>query len=401
MLNLAFFTKIKKQERGQIVLSESKVFKLALFSTSAMTILAGVIVSPALPSIEEYFIDTENASLLVRLIITMPALFVMLFAPLVGILMDKIARLKLLYPSILLWTFAGIAPAFLDDLILILISRALLGLATAFVMSVAMTLLGDYYHDRLDNVLGLQNFIMALLGALATFLGGMLVNIAWQYIFFIYAFGFIVFIACKLYLFEPKLMQENFKARKQAMEYKPFLQAWFLAFLISVIFYLCPTLLPFYIKQYLALGVNFTTIAMALPPLTWGICVLFYKKLSLKLGLFGLYKIAFLCWGFGFLLIALVPNFLAFILALLLIGAGAGLAYTNNPAWILKLAHTNLRARAVSILSSSLFFGQFLSPFISTPLLHNFTIAQLFLGFALVLFMLVFYFYKQEKIQKK
>ena len=119
-------------------------------------------------------------------------------------MIDRIGRLKLLYPSILLWSFSGIAGAFLDNLYLILVSRALLGLATAFVMSCVMTLLGDYYAKggRLEGALGLQNCIMA-------FAGGLLAGLAWQYIFLVYGFGFFVLFACAYYLFESKIKRKQ------------------------------------------------------------------------------------------------------------------------------------------------------------------------------------------------
>ena len=68
-----------KLEQRLISLTNRAGFKLALFSASAMTILAGVIISPALPSIESHFHATPNATLLTKCIVTMPALFVMLF----------------------------------------------------------------------------------------------------------------------------------------------------------------------------------------------------------------------------------------------------------------------------------------------------------------------------------
>ncbi len=384
-------------DKKLIDITERVGFKIALFSVSMMTILAGVIVSPALPAIEAHFSGVANVEILTRLIVTMPALFVMLFAPVAGALVDRFGKLKFLYPSILVWTLSGCAGAFMDNLYLILLCRAIFGVATAFVMTISTALVGDYFSkggvNRLQSALGFQNFIMAFGGAGATLAGGLLVTLSWRYIFLVYGFGFVILLLNALYLFEPKFTRKNARQTPIKMRLKPYLGAWFMGFFGSVVYYLCPTQLPFYIRDYLGLGSVFVGVAIAVPPITYGLCALFYKKMSLRFSLFGLYSFGALLFGVGFLIIVFIHDFSALLTAMAIIGFGSGLVYINNSAWILKLAPNTERGKVAGILSSCIFLGQFLSPLLTQPLVARIGLFSAFLLYAVLIFIVAMAFF--------
>ncbi len=71
------------------------------------------------------------------------------------------------------WTISGVSGFFLNDIYAILTSRAIFGMATAFIMTGASALLGDYYSrggfNRRENALSLQGFFCAV-GVLFLFL---------------------------------------------------------------------------------------------------------------------------------------------------------------------------------------------------------------------------------------
>lgn len=388
-------------DKKLISVTERIGFKLALFSVSMMTTLAGVIVSPALPAIEAHFSSTANVELLTRLIVTMPALFVLLFAPVAGALADRFGKLKFLYLSILVWTLSGCAGAFVDSLYLILVCRAIFGIATAFVMTISTALVGDYFSkggvNRLQSALGFQNFIMAFGGAGATLAGGLLVTLSWRYIFLVYGFGFVILLLNVIYLFEPKFTRKKTAQTPTKMRFKPYLGAWFMGFFGSVVYYLCPTQLPFYIRDYLGLDSTFVGIAFAISPLTYGLCALFYKKMSLRFSLFGLYSFGALLFGVGFLIVVFIHDFGALLTAMAIIGFGSGLVYINNSAWILKLSPITERGKVAGILSSCIFLGQFLCPLLTQPLVAQIGLFGAFLLYAVLIFIVAVVFFVAKR----
>lgn len=61
-------------------LTDTFLFQVTLFATASMTVLGGTIIAPSLPHFEEHFADVPHIDMLSRLVLTLPALFIMIFA---------------------------------------------------------------------------------------------------------------------------------------------------------------------------------------------------------------------------------------------------------------------------------------------------------------------------------
>ncbi|MEL6527253.1 MAG: MFS transporter, partial [Chloroflexota bacterium] len=75
---------------------DSRVLQGTLLAAGTLTVMASATISPALPAITEAFADTPNIDLLVSLLLTIPALFIALGAPLAGVIVDRFGRKRLL-----------------------------------------------------------------------------------------------------------------------------------------------------------------------------------------------------------------------------------------------------------------------------------------------------------------
>ena len=79
-------------------------------------------------------------------------------------------------------------------------------------------------------------------------------------------------------------------------------------------------------------------------------------------------------------------------LGLALFGAVGGLITTNNSAYLFQKAPENVRARAYGGLASCIFFGQFISPVITTPMVLAFGLKiQFGIWVAVILCVSLFY----------
>ncbi|API59337.1 hypothetical protein BSL82_08455 [Tardibacter chloracetimidivorans] len=67
-------------------------------------------------------------------------------SPLSGLLADKLGRRPLLIGSGLLFAGLGVAPFFLDDIVIILATRFGLGIAAVAFSTVGATLVGDHFR---------------------------------------------------------------------------------------------------------------------------------------------------------------------------------------------------------------------------------------------------------------
>jgi MFS family permease len=117
--------------------------KATLLLTSTLTVMSGATISPSLPAMQEYFANVENSELLVRLVLTIPALFIAFGGLFAGQLADRFGRKPLLIVSTLVYGFAGCSGLVLNSLWTLLIGRALLGLSVAGVMTGVTTLIAD------------------------------------------------------------------------------------------------------------------------------------------------------------------------------------------------------------------------------------------------------------------
>ena len=64
----------------------SRLVMWVLLFVSSLTVMSGATISPALPEMQAQFSGTRNAELLVRLVLTMPALFIIICGPIAGVL---------------------------------------------------------------------------------------------------------------------------------------------------------------------------------------------------------------------------------------------------------------------------------------------------------------------------
>jgi hypothetical protein len=60
------------------------LIKITLLLASTLTVMAGATIAPSLPAMQDHFSEIANSQFLVKLILTIPALFIALGSPLAG-----------------------------------------------------------------------------------------------------------------------------------------------------------------------------------------------------------------------------------------------------------------------------------------------------------------------------
>ena len=519
---------LNKLEQKIYTLTERTGLKLALFLIASMTTLSGSIIAPALPAIAEKFHTTPHIDILAPLVMSLPALFVTLTAPLAGVLMDKFGRLRLLYGGMLAWSVAGVAGAWCENLYVLLAVRALFGVATAFVMNGANVLVADYFSigGRREAALSAQNAVMAFMGVSMSIAVGGLAGVSSEACFLVYGVGAVIWAMSLPYLFEPRRqdghlalsdksarlqparpcrtpqipssqtlecqkmecqkLQLDFHLESHALDSKPTLESapsliasklkqaeqatssttdsksfletspkascailesstldskptlesnldstaqalplaqsdskpchratshkkldskmmsespkskgllaktkraksripayamdfWRLCGVIAmgificVIFYVCPTQMPFVLKHTLGLHPTALGALLSLPALHYGLISLFYKRIHARLGIAWVFVWASLLDSAGFALLASSHHLGLIVLAFALIGCGSGLLSINTSSWLFSFALESVRARYFGYLAGAIFLGQFLSPLLSQPLVR-------------------------------
>lgn len=178
---------------------------VVLMASAVMPVMAIVSLVPVLPMLAREFSTTSGAAILVPMMLTVPALCVALFSPIAGWLSDRVGRKRILVAALFLYGLIGLLPLFLDHLPLILGSRILLGVNEAAIMTVATTMLGDYFDGkRRERWVAIQTAVTSLSAIVLIAVGGILGEaFGSRGPFMLYLLALPIGIAAAVLLFEP------------------------------------------------------------------------------------------------------------------------------------------------------------------------------------------------------
>ncbi|MCP1315616.1 MULTISPECIES: MFS transporter [unclassified Halomonas] len=347
-------------------ISHSTHTKAVLLFASTMTVMSGAIISPALPGIGRFYADAPQV--LIQLILTLPALMITLFSPLMGYLADRFGRKPLLILMLSVYGLAGASGFLIDDVNLLLASRALMGVAVAGILSISTTLVGDYFSgaERV-RFLGLQSSAMALGGVIFINLGGLLSDWSWRGPFLLYLTGVLLLPYALLVLREPSRAKED-GAAHQAPFARLDLGRTALAYLIAMIsmmmFYLFPAQLPFLLAEQgvesgLAIGA-----ALSMAALTASLVSFCYGRLKAHLSVMSVYVLGFSVAAAGLFITGSAHGYAMAVIGAAVAGLGLGLFMPNTTTWLMRITPERVRGRVFGGFTSTFFFGQFISPIV-------------------------------------
>jgi MFS family permease len=377
--------------------------KATLLLTSTLTVMSGATIAPSLPAMQEYFADVENSALLVRLVLTIPALFIAIGGLFAGQLVDSIGRKPLLIASTLIYGLAGGSGLILNSLGTILIGRAILGLSVAGVMTGVTTLIADYYTgQKRANFMGLQAAFMGLGGVVFLSVGGVIADLNWRFPFLIYLSAWVILIAIAITLYEPNLKANNQVAdsstTKDQMPIGVLALIYGIALFYMVVFYLIPVQLPFYLQNLSNASASAAGLAIATSTLASSIASFRYGFVKERLGYVQIVVIAFAVAAIGYLIIGIAGSYQLVLLGLIIAGLGFGLLMPNLTVWLSSIISETLRGRALGGLTTFFFLGQFLSPLVSQPITNTLGLGRTYsvTGIVMLIIALVFLTLRQQ-----
>ncbi|MCW5710316.1 MFS transporter [Shinella sp.] len=345
-----------------------------LLFISTLTIMSGATISASLPGIAARFADVENVALLSRLVLTLPAVFIALFSPAAGFLVDRFGRKPLLTVSLALFAIAGASGLVLDTLPGLLVGRAALGIAVGGIMTATTALVGDFFQGAArDRYMGLQQAFVGVGGTIFLTGGGFLAEVHWRGPFLIYTVAILLVPAALAFLPEPRRARpagpatgaDRLGGRATAL-----LALLFLAAAVNMIaFYMIPTQLPFYLETLGFAAPSLAGTAIGAGQFVGVVSALAFAPFRRLAGIMGVFGLGFVSAGLSFLLLSGAESYAGVLAAMAVSGVCMGTIMPNFAAAAMLLAPPAKRGRVSGLLVSSIFAGQFLSPVVSQPLI--------------------------------
>ena len=331
---------------------------------SCLPVLGGVLIAPVLPRIAEHFAGTANVGVMVPIVLTLPALMIALFSPFAGWLSDRIGRKRLLVLAMLLYGICGPLPLLLDDLNVILLSRAGLGLAEAAIMTCCTALIGDYYDGRERvQLLSWQTIVTSLSATAFFMLGGLIGEHGWRVPFALYIVGLVFAPLMHLALSEPLRRASAVVQAQQPREFplRSLSVICAMTILVALGFFIVPVQTGFLLEHIgidspqrigMAIGLGHSAVFLG---------ALLFRRLS-RFGPGLLLALGFLISGAGILMLANAADYCTVILAVMVNGLGGGLALPTVLSWALSTLSIEHRGKGTGLFNAGFFGGQFASP---------------------------------------
>ena len=338
--------------------------------------MAGAAIAPALNIIRLHFSYVPH--LLVQLIVSSPALFIILTNLFFLRISRRYGSRTIAITGLLLYVVAGTGCYFTDNIYTLLFMRALLGVSVGLVMPLSTGLLAYYFPpERQAGLMGISAAMNQMGGVIATLLAGLLANIAWNYAFLVYLLGLIALAMVWCWLPDAKLSSETKRGKpfepRQLLKYHPSVMGMLL---LMMIFFIYPTNFAIITSRLTVLSSTVITIIMVgldvvafFVGLAFGgvmhrfrLSVKYFAPLSFLMGYVFLllpekqtpYSIIYICLGSAFIGIA----------------TGIGVPYLNTIASI--KGGRNSATTVMPLLSAALYLGQFVSPLVVLPLSATF-----------------------------
>jgi MFS family permease len=252
------------------------------------------------------------------------------------------------------------------------------GLANGFV-----TLLADYFTEaRLHQFMGYLGAFAGFSGVVYQILAGFLAGIGWQYPFLIYLVAFLILIGVLFTIDEPQLRPQSdlqdHPDERVAVHLPDLLMIYTAGLLSMVAVFTLIINLPFYLTTQAGASSSQVGLALSFLSLPGAVIALRYSRLKTRLSFQALAGVVFLNLGISHLVPALSQSYGLIVAGLLVGGLGYGLFYPNLTSWLASIVPPAVRGRAVGGLNATIFFGQFMTPILTQPLVDRAGVAGTF-----------------------
>ncbi len=357
---------------------------LCLLLLSTLTVMSNATIAPALPGLADEFSGTSSADFLVKMLLPLPAFFVVIFAPILGWTADKFGRKEQIIIATLVFATAGSAGAQLQSLESILISRAILGICVAGLMTAVTALIADYYSGaKRSQFMGLQQAFSNIGGIIFIVTAGYLAGISARLPFYIYAVAILLVPLVLLSIHDNQKSHQQSDSNSDDIDkgWKlPLLGCAIFIFCHLVVFYILPTQIPFFMADIGITDPSLSGLAIGMGTLTAAITGVLFGKLVEKIQSYGVALVGFLFMSLAMLVLSQATSFSLVMLGCSLMGVCMGMIMPNFMVKGMGLVPSAKRGFASGVLTSSIFIGQFVSPFITSLLIAKLGYSDFYLS---------------------
>jgi len=354
----------------------------------SLVTLIPMLAAPAMPLMAARFAMGGDGTMFAQLVMTVPAVALILAAPIAGILAEKLGRRTIMLCGLGMFTLAGATALVVDHPLVLIASRLLLGAAGGVILTGSLALAGDYPaggpRERLLGFIVAGSSVMAVLALLGG--GWMVTQWGWRMPFSLYLLGLPVLLIAAFSL--DRHIHAPPVTRNLPSPLSSLWPIYLLASMLTVGMFMPSIQGPFLLTLYGIDNAGIQSTIIAACSLVAALSAASYGVIGRYLNSPGVLLMTSVCFGAGALGMSIARDAMTIGAASAVMGVGAGLVEATCATIIMSRTPVAMRSRAVGLLLSAIFFGQFLNPWVVGPLRALFGIDGAFKAIGLLFFLL-------------
>ena len=347
-------------------------------------VMLGLVVAAMSPVAHEaavYFSESGNGRLVAQMIVTVPAVGVIIGGPLSGWAIARTGAKNFMLAALAIFGVAGSAGLYLESAMILMVSRFVLGLATAGIVTSMITMISEHFTaEARARVLGFQSASGAAAGVLTIFIAGQLGEaFGWRAPFALYLLSFVVLVLGVFYL--PKTTPRARPAEQPAAATDPkqLIALWPIYLLIIPMFvavYMPNIQVSFLLQDDGILGPSIQSYVILTGAFTVAVSALCFGRISRRFSGARILLACFVFQGVGIAVMGLSHAAVPIALGCGILGIGTGIANPLISDLIVARTSPEMRSRAIGLSYTARYSGDFINPAIMLPLakvagLHN------------------------------
>lgn len=335
------------------------MLKYTLYFIASISVLGTSMISPAMGALGAYFHDVDP--ILVKLILTLPALFVIPTSLCSVFVARRYGKKNTLIFALVLYAVSGVAAGLMSDIYSVLCWRALFGISMGLFMPISQSLPADFFEGpekthvvaRVGSSIPLGNIIFVPIS-------GILSYYSWRYTFLVYAVSIPVVIAVYFFIPNKKEVVKKVSSSTDPLPIAVYLTSFYM-FSVMLIVYLFFTNFAIIVEEK---GLGSSVEAgglLAISSITSFLVSFNLLRIKKKLGRY-IYVTIPLSIVLSYVIIYFSNSLFFIALSVPLNAYAGGITMPLSMVSISTIVPRESLVKAMAVLTTCMFIGQFISP---------------------------------------
>jgi MFS family permease len=386
-------------EIGPIARLRDRAALIVMIGGNVFSVLALVGISALISSISAYFATQAHDGIVVSVLgyrmgpemaaqwmITLLGIGIMFGGPAVGLAAERLGYSRLLTIALAVYAVSGSAGLYLQDPVSLLASRLVLGLASASISICCFSLVGARFHGvARSRILGYQSALVMIAGLLGLFASGAIAKFGgWRAPFAIYLLA-VPMCALALIASRPPIPAGTREKPPGIGVLRPMWPLYLVLIPFNLAAYMTSVHLPFVLVSDHVTEPLDQGLIMASSFLMNILTALFYGRVAARFSRRWIFVMLVGVFALSDIIIGLSGGWIGTMIGCWVAGLGGGLMSPFFVNIILNQAPEAARARAIGLMYTMMYVGDFANPVFITPLRQHVGNHQVFAIIGIVL----------------